>query len=113
MHLLSSTATFTLVSPLPKTTLFITSLNATAFYNHTLPVGTIVHDLPFAVPPGISTTPRLPVNWDLGSVGYEAVRKALGGDLKLDAKADVGVKIGNFVANLWFQGGGIGAKVRL
>ena len=113
MHLLSSTADFTLMSPLPKTTLYITSLNATAFYNHTLPIGTIIHDLPFAVPPGLSTTPRLPVDWDLGSVGYEAVRKALGGGLKLDAEAEVGVKIGKFETNVWFIGGGIGAIVRL
>jgi len=113
MHLISSTATFTLLSPLPRTTLYITSLNATALYNHTMPVGTIIHDLPFAVPPGISTTPRLPVNWDLGSVGYEAVRKALGGNLKLDAEAEVGMQIGKFVANVWFIGGGIGAHIRL
>jgi hypothetical protein len=113
MHLFTSTATFTLLSPLPKTTLYITSLNATALYNHTNPVGTIIHDLPFAVPPGISTTPRLPVDWDLGSVGYEAVRKALGGNLKLDAEAEVGITFGKFEVSVWFVGGGIGAKVRI
>jgi len=113
MHLISSTATFVLLSPLPKTTLFITSINATAYYNHTDQVGVIIYDLPFAVPPGASQTPRLPVEWSLGGAGYDAVRDALGGSLKLDAKADVGIRIGLYEVTVWFVGGGIGASVRL
>lgn len=46
-------------------------------------------------------------------MGYEAVRKALGGNLKLDAEAEVGITIGKFEVNVWFVGGGIGAKVRI
>ena len=113
MHLLTSTATFTLVSPLPRSTLYITHINASAFYNHTDQVGTILYDLPFAVPPGAAQTPRLPVDWDLGTVGYEAIRSALGGHLKLDAKATAGVKIGKYEVDVWFIGHGIGAKIRL
>src|SRR5277367_1045903 len=56
MHLISSTATFTLLSPLPHTTLYITSIAATAFYNHTEPVGTIDYPYQLAVPPGASQT---------------------------------------------------------
>lgn len=112
-HLFSSTATFTLLSPLQHTTLYIDTINATAFYNHTETVGKILYDLPFAVPPSEegSQTPRLPVDWSLGSVGYEAVRRALGGSLKLDAKAKIGVRIGRWREDIWFEGGGIGAKV--
>ena len=113
MHLFTSTATFTLISPLPKTTLLITSVNATAFYNHTEIVGTIDYSYPFKVPPGASMTPRLPVDWTLGGAGYNAVRDALGGELKLDAKADVGIKIGEWAQMVWYEGSGIGAKVRL
>ena len=113
MHLITSTASFRLFSPLPRTTLFITSIQGDAFYNHTILVGSIDYELPFAVPPGESTTPRLPVSWDVGDVGYDAVRDALGGTLKLDAKANATVKIGDWEENLWFIGGGIGAHVRL
>lgn len=113
MHLISSTATFTLISPLPHATMWITSIDATAFYHHTEPIGTILYDLPFAVPPGATQTPRLPVDWSLDSVGYEAVRSALGGRLKLDTKANVGVRIGRYVDQIWFMGRGIGAKVRI
>lgn len=113
MHIISSRATFVLLSPLPTTTLFITSIDATAYYNHTEVVGTIEYNYPFAVPPGASTTPKLPVAWTLGGAGYDAVRDALGGELKLDATADVGVRIGLWEEMVWYVGSGIGAKVRL
>ncbi|OJD30986.1 pre-rrna processing protein [Diplodia corticola] len=112
MHILSSTAIFTLSSPLRESTIYITHLNATARY-HGEPAGRIVHELPFAVPPGLSQTPRLPVDWSLGSVGYDAIKKALGGQLRLNATATVGIKLGRWEERVWFVGGGIGAHVRL
>ncbi|TRX97410.1 hypothetical protein FHL15_001688 [Xylaria flabelliformis] len=112
-HFLSSTATFTLVSPLQFNTLYLDFVNATALYNHSEPVGRILYDLPFAAPPGISHTPRLPVEWSIGSVGYDAVRNAIGGKLKLDAHAIVDARLGNWKETFWYQGKGIGATVRL
>lgn len=112
-HILSSTATFTLVSPLHYNTLYIDFVNATALYNHTEPMGQIYYDLPFSAPPGKSQTPKLPVRWSLDSVGYDAVKKALGGHLKLDAYADVDVRLGNWKESLWYRGEGIGARVQL
>lgn len=112
MHLFTSTATFTLLSPLKTSTLYVTYLNATAFY-HDDEVGHIDYDLPFAIPPGTTTSPRLPVDWNLGSVGYDAVRGALGGTLKLSARAVVGIRLGKWEERIWYQGGGIGAKIRL
>ena len=113
MHLLTSTATFTLFSPLPHTTMYVTHLNATAFYHQTDLIGTILYDIPFAVPPGATQTPRLPVSWSLESIGYDAIKSALGGHLTLDTKAIVGVRIEKFVETVWFIGKGIGAKVTL
>lgn len=112
-HLLSSTATFTLVSPLKHNTVYLEHINATAFY-HTEPVGRIIHEYPIAAPPGISTTPRLPVDWSIGDGDtYDKIKKALGGGLKLDAKAVVGVRIGAWRETVWYEGKGIGASVRL
>lgn len=116
-HLLTSSATFTLLSPLRSSTLYVTSINATAIYKHQ-EAGKILYDVPFEVPPvdedgnGI-TTPRLPVDWSLGSVGYDAIKRALGGSLKLGAEAVVGVRIERWVQEVWFVGGGIGARVRI
>jgi hypothetical protein len=112
MHLISSTATFTLNSPFTRTTMYITHMNATAYYEGH-PAGIILYDLPFAVPPGLSESPRIPVDWSFGGIGYEAIRKALGGKLKLSAFANVGVRIGEWNERIWFQGGRIGANVRL
>lgn len=113
MHILSSKATFTLVSPLQRNTIYIDRINATALYNHTEPVGRIEYDLPFAAPPGESVTPRLPVEWSVDSGGYEKLQEALGGRLKLDAKAVVEVRLGAWTETLWFHGRGIGASIRL
>jgi len=112
-HLISSTATFTLLSPLKYSTIYIEQINATAFYNHTEPVGHIDYDLPFKVPPGSSQSPKLPVDWSFGSVGYEAVKKALGGTLKLDAKGTVGIRLGQWTETVWYVGSGIGASVTI
>ncbi|KAI1510635.1 hypothetical protein A1F97_09756 [Pyrenophora tritici-repentis] len=112
MHLISSTAVFTLASPFRSTTLYITDMNATAYYEGHI-AGKILYDLPFAVPPGLSESPRLPVDWSFGSLGYEAIKRALGGQLKLSAFANVGVRIGEWRESVWFKGGKIGANVRL
>ncbi|KAK4977513.1 hypothetical protein LTR66_010658 [Elasticomyces elasticus] len=112
MHLLTSRAAFTLLSPLHHSIIYLTSINATAFYKGDS-VGRILYSVPFAVPPGASASPRLPVDWSLGSVGYDAVKGALGGTLKLSAKATVGVRVGKWEERIWFEGKGIGAKVRL
>ncbi|KKZ65172.1 hypothetical protein EMCG_08992 [[Emmonsia] crescens] len=113
LHLWSSTAVFTLASPLSSTTLLITAIDAAAFYNHSEPVGTIKYYYPFAIPPGMSQTPRLPVDLDFSGAGYEAIRQALGGTLKMDAVADVDVQLGEYSNTVFYKGKGIGAKVRI
>lgn len=110
-HLFSSTAQFTLFSPLQHNTIYIETINATAFYNHTEPVGRMEYDLPFQVPPGASQTPKLPVDWSVGSVGYESLKKALGGTLKLDGRGTFGVRLGQWTETIWYIGTGIGATV--
>lgn len=113
-HIFTSTATFTLLSPLKHNTVTIRHVNATAFYNHTLPVGTIFYDTPFDVPPGVSRSPALPVDWDIGGVGFGAVKEAVGGRLRLDAEATAEIGLGQWLSGeIWFRGRGIGAGVRI
>ena len=112
-HVFSSTAVFTLVSPLHFNTLYIDTVNATAYYNGSEQVGRIEYDEPFAAPPGASQTPKMPVDWSLGGAGYDAVKKALGGTLKLDAFAEVGIRLGNWQDTVWYSGKGIGASIRI
>jgi hypothetical protein len=112
-HIFSSTASFTLASPLHYNTIYVQGINATALYNHTEPVGEIVTNDAFPAPPGLSSTPRLPVKWSPGNVGYDKLKEALGGRLKLDAVANVTIRIGNWVESIWYEGQGIGAKISI
>jgi hypothetical protein len=112
-HIFSSTASFTLASPLHYNTIYLEHINATAFYNHTEPVGQIINDQAFPAPPGLSNTPRLPVQWSPSHVGYDKLKEALGGGLKLDAVANVTIRMGNWVEQIQYTGKGIGAKVSL
>lgn len=115
MHLLSSTAEFLVRNPFDSSMIMIRKFNGTAMYNGSV-VAEIDHQIPFAVNPGddgYTLSPRIPVDWSLGSVGYEALKKALGGQLAVDAVADCEVGIEDYVANIHYDGKGIGAKVRL
>ena len=61
----------------------------------------------------MSTSPRLPVDWDVTGVAYQALKDAVGGRLKLDAKADARIKVGEWEQSLWMVGRGIGAGIRI
>lgn len=110
MHFLSSTATLTLLSPLPVP-ITVTRLNASALHDLTQ-LGRIFYDLPFEIPPGASTSPALPVDWSFGHVGYDEVKKALGGTLRVEAKAEISVRLGRWREEVWYEGKGLGARIR-
>jgi hypothetical protein len=46
-------------------------------------------------------------------VGYGKLKEALGGSLKLDAIANVTVRLGSWTEKIHYTGKGIGAKVSL
>ncbi|KAL3437687.1 hypothetical protein BDV09DRAFT_161745 [Aspergillus tetrazonus] len=113
LHLWSSTAEFALFSPLNHTILEVTSIEAQAFYEHDHEVGAINYYTPFSILPGLSHSPRLPVDLNLGGIGYDAVKRAVGGTLDLDTMAKVGVRIENYINTVNYCGKGIKAKVKL
>ena len=65
------------------------------------------------LPPGRSQTPRLPVILDPNGIGFDAVKRALGRSLKMDAVARVGVRIGDYSDVVTYRGKGISANVRV
>ena len=111
MHLLSSTAVFNLISPFRTTTLYVSQINATAYYKGD-PVALIIDEDELEVPPGESETPWIPVDWSLDSVGFDAVKNAIGGTLKMATRATLTVRIGQFSQDLWYIGRAIGTHVR-
>lgn len=91
--------------------MWITSIHSNAYYNGTN-IGTIDYEYPFVVEGGVDNeTPRLPVDYEKPGGGL--IRDALGGRLKIDALAHCGIKIGEWRDNIWFEGKGLGAHVRL
>jgi len=112
LHLLSSTGTFILDNPISNIPIYILSINGTASHEGTL-LGTIDYHLPMNIPPGVSESSKVPVSWTLRGVGYDILRRAVGGVLKVDAVAVCEVQVGKWTERIRFEGGGIGAFVRL
>lgn len=114
IHLLSRTAQFELFNPINNMGITLNSLGANATYNDEI-IGTITEpDFDFTVLPGsqgYTTTDKVPV--EVGTVGYDVIRRALGGELMVDAVADVVATIGNWRGRVRYYGQGLGASVRL
>ncbi|KAF9407317.1 hypothetical protein BGZ94_002753 [Podila epigama] len=126
MYLLSSSLVLELQNPL-DTVITVLYINGTASYkNETL--GHILVDFekdiaapkPIVIPAndhqnetsGYAKTPRLPVMFDLSSVGYEALRKALGGSLDVDVLCHIKARVGAMVMWVDFIKDGVNANVR-
>ncbi|RVD80257.1 uncharacterized protein DFL_008158 [Arthrobotrys flagrans] len=112
LHVFTSTSSFELRNPFQKDTIFISDITGVATHNGTV-LGNLDYEYQIAIPPGLSETPKLPVQWTLKGVGYDILVKAAGGVLKIDAKAECNVRIGRWQERLKFYGSGIGAHVHL
>lgn len=119
MHIISSTATFVLHNPLPKTPIIIYDLNGKAIYDG-MKLGSMCYDEEWEIlagreagEGGLSLSPRLPVDWKFGGQAYKAMVDALGGDLKIDARANITVGVGRWRGRMQFDGGGLRARIKL
>ncbi|KAF9913280.1 hypothetical protein EC991_000042 [Linnemannia zychae] len=126
MYLLSSTIVMELKNPL-DTVITVLYINGTASYKDE-PLGHVnvdfEHDIaspkPILIPAndhqnetsGYVKTPRLPVMFDLSSVGYEALKKALGGSLEVDVSCHIKAKVGSMLMWVDFTKEGIQSDVR-
>lgn len=105
IHLISSTADFLVNNPLRKDKVMIEAINGTAKYKGN-ELGKIESSKPFAIKPAVegkTTTPRIPVRWKFGSVGYEAMRRALGGRLAVHAEALCLVRVGKLQMEVFYN----------
>lgn len=100
IHILTQTATFVLFAPVA---MMVTSVHSRANYNGS-EIGTIDWEYPFKVEPGDNLTPRMPLDWNTPGSGL--IRDALGGRLKIDAFADIGVEIGVWREAIWYESRG-------
>ncbi|KAF9437895.1 hypothetical protein BGZ76_010677 [Entomortierella beljakovae] len=126
MYLLSHTIVLELQNPL-DTLITVLYINGTASYKGD-PLGHVLvdfeHDItspkPIIIPAndhqnetsGYVKTPRLPVTFDLSSVGYEALKKALGGTLEMDILCHIKAKVGSMLMWIDFSRDGVSSNVR-
>ncbi|KAF9336681.1 hypothetical protein BGZ91_009883, partial [Linnemannia elongata] len=126
MYLLSKTIVLELKNPL-DTVITVLYINGTASYKDE-PLGHInidfEHDIaspkPILIPAndhqnetsGYVKTPRLPVTFELSSVGYEALWKALGGSLEVDVSCHIKAKVGSMLMWVDFAKDGMQSEVR-
>jgi len=115
VHAVLSTADFLIRNPLPHDSIIINTLDGVAIYNGST-LGTINYESKFLISPGkrgSTLTPRFPVEWSLGGVGYEVMKKAIGGQLKIYAQAHCKLSIGNLRMEVLYNGSDpVGAHVR-
>ncbi|KAI5778198.1 hypothetical protein EDC01DRAFT_622872 [Geopyxis carbonaria] len=116
MHILSSTADFCLQNPFPHDSVRILKLDGTAKYNGTV-LGSISYNIPFPIHPGRlggTITPRFPVKWKLGSIGYEAMKRALGGSLEVHGEANCQMTIDDYFIDVFYNASDpVVAQIRL
>lgn len=109
MHVFSSTADFLIRNPFPHDAINIIALNGTASYNGST-LGVLSYEskgVGFRIKPGLdglTTSPRIPVEWSLDSIGFEEMKKALGGDLKFTAAAHCTLKLGKYQMRVLYNG---------
>ncbi|RUS29319.1 hypothetical protein BC938DRAFT_480799 [Jimgerdemannia flammicorona] len=141
MHILSSTIILWLRNPLPNTSVKILALNATAEYKGHL-VAKIAVDFetdgnswsgPVVLPPRNATekmrddkddenddpiddtipTPRLPVEYNIGSIGYEGIKRALGGSIEVDVISRCRMMVGEMhIEDIVYVRNGVVTRVR-
>ena len=110
IHLLSSQIEITVYNPLANAEIVAEILSSQASCEGQV-VARIEHSPMLLVPPGLYTTPRMPIRVE--APGAALLRRALNGGLDVDTIADIAVRIGEFPMQLLYQASGLTAEVRL
>ncbi|KAJ1723029.1 hypothetical protein LPJ53_002600 [Coemansia erecta] len=125
-HLFSISVEATVVNPVSGAGIWLQAIEAVGYYKSTIPLGTLGYDfmadptrhnaastngllLPFnqAV-----TTPRLPITANETSIGWDVLRRAIGGTLDVDVFTNIQVLVGNAQFNVTAMGKNAPVKIR-
>ncbi|ODV93678.1 hypothetical protein PACTADRAFT_51445, partial [Pachysolen tannophilus NRRL Y-2460] len=109
MHIMTSEIVFTVFNPVSNAEVVIEILKAQATFEGTT-LGYLEKQEILYVPPGIYTTPRLPITYSDG-IGADILRRALNGDLKVDGSAVFNFRLDNFELELMYSGHGLSTNI--
>ncbi|KAJ2710718.1 hypothetical protein H4R19_003612 [Coemansia spiralis] len=125
-RIFSMTAEATVVNPVSGADIWLQSIDAVAYYRGHIPLGTLQYDFTAPDPrqhgPPLSglllpygravTTPQLPIVANKTSIGWDVVRRAIGGTLDVDVLTNTRVRIGQAQLNVTTMGKNAPIKVR-
>lgn len=110
IHLLSSQIEITVYNPLANAEIAAEIVSSQASFEGQT-VARIDHSGVLLVPPGLWTTPRMPIH--IEAPGAALLRRALNRNLAVDTIAQLAVRVGKFPMNLLYSASGLTAEVRL
>lgn len=122
-HIFSMSVEATIVNPVSGANIWIQSLEAIGYYEESIPVGALQYAftttsqgrplgmlLPFDT---TVTTPLMPVVANKSSIGWDMIRKAIGGTLDVDVFTTVSVLVGKAPINVTVVGKHAPVEIRL
>lgn len=109
IHILKSEIELTVYNPMANAEIMAEILDCQASYKGE-PLARIERTELLIVPPGLYTTPRIPLQVAQG-LGADILRKALNGDLAVDVIGELSIRIDKFQSDLLYRGAGLTAKV--
>ncbi|KAJ1871080.1 hypothetical protein LPJ55_004183 [Coemansia sp. RSA 990] len=119
-HIFSMAAEATVVNPVSGAGIWLQKIEAIGYYHEDVPLGTLEYDFTAKQPSGLRlpynqavTTPRLPITANETSIGWDLLRKAIGGTLNVDVFTNIQMQIGNAPLNFTVLGKNAPVKVRL
>lgn len=110
IHILSSEIELTIFNPVSNAELMAQIDQAQATYKGEL-LGQLAHSEVLMIPPGLYTTPRIPVKMSSG-IGMDILRKAINGQLDVEVIAVFGLRIDKFDLQLFYEGAGLKSNIK-
>ncbi|KAJ1756757.1 hypothetical protein LPJ58_003610 [Coemansia sp. RSA 1591] len=116
----------TVVNPVSGASVWIQTIDAIGYYEDDIPLGVLEYDFTDKQPrrQGQSnglllpynqaiTTPRLPITANETSIGWDVVRRAIGGTLDVSVFTNIQMQVGNAPLNFMIMGRNAPVKIRL
>ncbi|KAJ1827030.1 hypothetical protein LPJ56_001881 [Coemansia sp. RSA 2599] len=125
-HVFSLTAEATVVNPVSGAGIWLQAIEAIGYHNGDIPLGTLSYnfmtDTPRRTPASSNglllpynqsvATPRLPITANETSIGWDVVRRAIGGTLDVDVFTNIQVLVGRAQFNVTAMGRNAPVKIR-
>ncbi|KAJ2850091.1 hypothetical protein IWW36_002145 [Coemansia brasiliensis] len=119
-HIFTMSVEATVINPVSGAGIWLQKIEAIGYYHEDIPLGTLEYDFTTKQSNGLRlpynqavTTPRLPIAANETSIGWDVLRRAIGGTLDVDVFTSIQMQIGNAPLNFTVLGKNAPVKVRL